>query len=205
MSALYLVRDGTEKIWLATEHNGRLFAWVPNLNVFVRNNPLSLDFLIDREFTYEPIDVPDAAKIMADGRIGRIDGRTKRWLIDRFRDEPDKLNPTDVLGSSPHLRAGAEPTATEIATAKAELLRATPVGEWIVYKTYPPDTARQTALQMASDLRRGKVRAFADIPMQVRIQSSPQGHHVVQIARTVATERARTKPRQAKTPKAKGT
>ncbi|MGD9622258.1 MAG: hypothetical protein AB7G47_19715 [Mycolicibacterium sp.] len=183
MSALYLVNDHDRTIWLAAEHDGKLYSYIPNVEEFVYNQPLSADFLIDRNLTYTPIDTAQAATIITTGTVGKIDGRSNRFLLDHFRSEPRKLNPTEVLGASPRLRADVEPTATEVAHAKAELLRTTPVGEWIIYKTYPPTANRQTALQLASDLRKGRVRAFADIPLKARIQSSPQGHHVVQIAR----------------------
>lgn len=98
---LYLVRHGDREIWLAAEHDGRLYVYVANLKTFVYNGPASVDFLIDRDHTYAPIDVPEAAKIMGDGRIGKIDGRSNRWLIDHFRAEPRKLDPADVLGSRP--------------------------------------------------------------------------------------------------------
>lgn len=206
MSALYLVNDHDQTLWLAAERDGKLYTYVPNVGEFVYNQPLSVDFLIDRNLTYTPIDTGQAATIITAGTIGKIDGRSNRFLLDHFRTEPRTLNPGEVLGANPRRRADIEPTATEIAHAKAELLRSTPIGEWIIYKTYPPTASRQTALQLASDLRKGRVRAFADIPLKARIQSTPQGHHVVQVtrehhkepAKTSATPRLRAAARGAK-------
>ncbi len=74
LKPLYLVHSGERTIWLAAEHNNRLYCYVQNLNAFVRNNPLSVDFLIDRDHTYEPIDVARARDVMEAGRVGRIEG-----------------------------------------------------------------------------------------------------------------------------------
>jgi hypothetical protein len=101
LKPLYLVRDGDRTIWLATEHNGRLYVYVANLNTFVRNNPLSLDYLIDRNHTYQRIDLAEATKVMNAGRVGRIDPRWNGWLIEHFRNEPDQLQLDDVLGTEP--------------------------------------------------------------------------------------------------------
>jgi hypothetical protein len=97
MGTLYLVRDGDRIIWLANEHNDRLYVYVANLGTFVLNPPLSVDFLIDRAQTYEAVDAARAAEIMAAGRIGKIDPRSNRWLLEHFRAEPSQLDSTEVL------------------------------------------------------------------------------------------------------------
>lgn len=182
MTALYLVRDGDRTVSLAAERDGKLHVFIPNLDAFVYNKPMSVDFLIDRNMTYEPVTAPAAAEIINEGVIGKLDGRSHKTLLDWARAEPRRLDPAEVLGANT-LRADIEPTPAEVAHAKAEMLRKAPPGRWIVYKTYPVGASRQTALQMASDLRLGRVRAFADIALKSRVRDSEQGHHVVQIAR----------------------
>lgn len=189
MSALYLVRDGNRTVSLAAESDGKLHVFIPNIGAFVYNKPMSVDFLIDRDMNYEPVTAQAAAEIINEGVIGKLDGRSHKSLLDWARAEQRRLDPAEVLGANT-LRADIEPTPTEVAHAKAEMLRKAPPGRWIVYKTYPVGASRQTALQMASDLRKGRVRAFADIALKARVLDSEQGHRVVQIAReTPATKR----------------
>lgn len=208
MSALYLAKDSERTVWLAVEQDGKLYGYVPNVEAFVYNEPMTLDFLIDRELSYDPITAEAAADVIHTGVIGRIDGRTNKYLLGVVAAETRRLMPADVLGANAiraaDLRAGIDPTPTETARAKAEILRTTPVGTWLVYKTYLPSAARQTALQLASDLRKGRVKAFAGIQVQSRVLSSEQGHHIVQIARETAKPATQTPPRRTKT-KAKRT
>ncbi len=97
MGTLYLVRDDERTIWLATEHDNRLYVYVANLKSFVLNQPLSVDFLIDRDHTYEPVDAKTAAEVIAAGRIGKIDVRSNGWLLEHFRAEPHQLDSEEVL------------------------------------------------------------------------------------------------------------
>lgn len=182
MSALYLVRDSDRTIALVAENDGKLYAYVPDVDAFVYNKPMSVDFLIDRNKQYEPIDGPAAAKIIHDGKIGKIDHRTSKTLLEWATTEPRRLNPTDVLDTNT-LRADTEPTPAEIAAAKADLVRKAPPGKWFTYKTYPADTNRQQALQAASHIRHGRVKAFADLDVVVQVVTSKNGDHIVQVTR----------------------
>ena len=182
MSALYLVKDGDRTVVLAVERDGRIYGYIPNLKAFVYNKPMSVDFLIDREMTYEPVTAGVAADIIAKGVIGKIDGRTNKFLLDEMKAETRRIQPAEILRANDV--SDPDPTHTQVANAKAELLKKTPFGRWIVYKTYSDPSRRQTALQMASDLRKGKVRAFSDIVVQSRVVPSEDGHQVVQISRS---------------------
>lgn len=193
MSALYLANEPDRTVWLAAEQDGKLYGYVPNVDAFVYNEPMTVDFLIDRELSYVPVTAHDAIDIIHAGVVGKIDGRTNRYLLDRIEAENRRLSPTEVLGANTiraaALQSGTDPTATETAKAKADILRRTPPGRWMVYRTYPPTSKRQTALQLASDLRKGRVKAFADIPVKTRVLTSDQGHHIVQITRGAAQKR----------------
>lgn len=182
MSALYLVRDGDRTIALAAESDGKLFAYVPDVDAFVYNKPMSVDFLIDRNKQYEPIDGPAAAQVIHEGKIGKIDRRTSKTLLEWATTEQRRLNPTDVLDANT-LRADVEPTAAEVAAAKADLVRNAPPGKWFTYKTYPADAKRQQAMQVASHIRNGRVKAFADIDVVVKVVTSKSGDHIVQVSR----------------------
>jgi hypothetical protein len=96
MGTLYLVRDGERTIWLATEHDNRLYVYVANLKTFVLNRPLSADFQIYRDHTYEAVDTKRAEELIAADLIGRIT-QSNSWLLDHFRDEPNQLNSYQVL------------------------------------------------------------------------------------------------------------
>jgi len=181
VSDIYLVKDGERTVTLAAEHNNRLYAYVPNFDAFIYDDPMSVDYLIDREMTYEPVAATEAASIVKAGKIGRLDGRVFKDLLDELGAEKRRLSPAEVLGAA--VAINPDPTRTEAAKDKAEQLRRTESGQWISYKTYPAGTAKQTALQLASDLRKGRVRAFADIPLLSRVATSVDGRQVVQIAR----------------------
>ncbi len=182
MSALYLVKDGDRSVVLAVERDGRIYGYIPNLDAFVYNKPMSVDFLIDQDMTYEPVTAGAAAGMIAKGAIGKIDGRTNKFLLDEMKAEVRRIQPAEVLGANEV--SEPEPTHTQVATAKAELLKKTPLDHWIDYKNYPDPSRRQTAQQMASDLRNGKIRAFRDLVVQSRVVQSDDGHQVVQIRRS---------------------
>lgn len=98
-SIFYLVQDRERKVALALEHDGRLYCYVPNVEAFVYNAPMSHDFLIDRNMNYEPIATSAAADIVESGVIGRVDGRTNELLLGWAEGETRRLDPRAVLGS----------------------------------------------------------------------------------------------------------
>ncbi len=198
MSALYLVKDGNRTVALTAERDGRLHCYVPNVDAFVYNKPMSVDFLIDREMDYEPVTAQDAAAIIKEGAIGKINGRTNKSLLDWAKGETRRLDPAEVLGSNT-LVDDPLPTATEVANAKAAVLRKTPLGRWIVYKTYTNTGNRQPALQMASDLRHRRIKAFRDIPVRARVLDSEDGASlVVQISRAASRRSSAAEPIKAR-------
>lgn len=200
MSALYLVKEGDRAVILAAERDGRLYGYVPNVNAFVYNKPMSVDFLIDRNMTYQPVDADEAAAMIKAGQIGKINGRTNKFLLDRAKAETRRIDPTEILGAN-ELHEPA-PTRTRIAQAKADLLRKVPPGRWITYKDDYTSAARiQAARQLASDIRKGRVRAFRDIDVTTRVVTDDHGRPVVQISR----ETAKPPIRHTKTVNAKGT
>ncbi|MBU8820725.1 hypothetical protein KL864_33185 [Mycolicibacterium goodii] len=100
MSALYLVKDGDRAVILAAECDGCLYGYIPNVAAFVYNKPMSVDFLIDREMTYQPVDHDEAAAIIKAGQIGLIDGRTNKFLLDHAKAETRRLDPSEILGAN---------------------------------------------------------------------------------------------------------
>lgn len=182
MSDLYLVKDGDRTVVLATEREGKIYGYIPNLETFVYNRPMSVDFLIDRDMTYEPIGAETAADIIKAGTIGRIDGRTNKFLLDHFRQEQRRIEPTEVVSAAAFIDP-EQATPTQIANAKAEQLRRTPVGQWLSYKQYEDLTNKQVAHQLASDLRNHRVRAFRDIAVRTRVVTDNAGQLVVQVSR----------------------
>lgn len=200
MSALYLVKEEDRAVILAAEHEGRLYGYIPNVNAFVYNKPMSVDFLIDRNMTYQPVDHDEAAAIIKAGQIGKINGRTNKFLLDRTKAETRRLDPTEILGAN-QLQEPA-PTRTRLAQARADLLRKAPPGRWITYKDDYPSPARiQAARQLASDIRKGRVRAFKNIAVTSRVVTDDHGRPVVQISR----ETTNPPIRQSKTARTKGT
>lgn len=96
MSTLYLVKEGDRSVILAAERDGRLYGYVPNVNAFVYNKPMSVDFLIDRNMTYQPVDTDEAAAIIKAGQIGKINGRTNKFLLDRTKAETRRIDPIET-------------------------------------------------------------------------------------------------------------
>lgn len=205
MSTLYLVKEGDRSVILAAERDGRLYGYVPNVNAFVYNKPMSVDFLIDRNMTYQPVDTDEAAAIIKAGQIGKINGRTNKFLLDRTKAETRRIDPIEILGAN-QLHEPA-PTRTRLAQAKADLLRKAPAGRWITYKDdYASPTRIQAARQLASDIRKGRVRAFKNIAVTTRVVTDDHGRPVVQICRVMAGDRKdKARIRQIKTTRTKGT
>lgn len=93
----YLVRDGDGRVcWLvAVTGEGwsqRAYGWVPDLDAFVANDPLSVDIQIDRELAYEPLSAQQAADVIEAGLIGRLaDDHGMHDLLQVMRDEPRRL------------------------------------------------------------------------------------------------------------------
>ena len=69
----YIVKDGFRIVTLAVEYDGKLYAFIPNFRSFVYNRPMSVDFQIDREMTYEPISKDAAEATIRDGALGELD------------------------------------------------------------------------------------------------------------------------------------
>lgn len=100
MGALYLVKDGDRTVVLAAERDGKLYGYVPNVEAFVYNKPLSVDFLIDQSMTYEPQTAEQAAAIIKAGIVGKINGRTNKFLVDHMKAETNRMTPAEVFGAN---------------------------------------------------------------------------------------------------------
>lgn len=196
MSDFYLVKDGERIVSLATERDGKLYTYVPNVNSFVYNKPMSVDFQIDQEMNYEPVGTDTAVSIVRDGSIGEIDSANE-FLLDHVMTETRRIDPDEILSENAY--AAAEVPLAQAANAIADILRSLPLGRWITYTTYPL-RAHQAALQLVSDLREGLVPALSDIPLMSRIRDNADDTQVVEVRRTTgsaAARSARTAPRKA--------
>lgn len=98
MGALYLVKDGDRSVVLAAERDGKLYGYVPNVEAFVYNKPLSVDFLIDQNLTYEPQTAEQAIAIINAGAVGKINGITNKFLLDRMNEETNRISLAEALG-----------------------------------------------------------------------------------------------------------
>lgn len=195
MSGLYLVKDGKRTVTLAAEQDGKLYAFVPNVSSFVYNKPMSVDFQIDRELTYERVSNETAASVVREGSIGKIDESKNKFLLDHMRAETRRINPSEILGAD---ATADSSTPAQVANAIADVLRKMPLGSWMPYKVYPRELWRQ-ALRRATDLSTGRVQAFSGIPLISRVTSSTDDDQIVEISRTSVSTKARTAPRKAVT------
>ncbi|UBV17764.1 hypothetical protein [Mycolicibacterium fortuitum] len=94
---LYLVKHGNRTIILVAQYGSKLYGYVPNVDAFVYNKPLSVDFLIDRNMIYEPQTVESAAAIINAGIVGKVDERTNKFLLDHVEKETDRKSVAEVL------------------------------------------------------------------------------------------------------------
>lgn len=95
-TSFYLARDGHRVAWLVAVQgydawSAAAYGYVPDLEAFVFNRPLTMDFCVDREMAYEPITTDQAARIVDAGQIRRLDGAGMHDLLDEMRSEPRKL------------------------------------------------------------------------------------------------------------------
>lgn len=196
MSEFYLVKDGPRTVSLATERDGKLYAFVPNVSSFVYSKPMSVDFQIDREMTYEPVSADAAADIVRAGSIGEIDESANQFLIDHVRAETHRISPKEILGPSTFAEAGLMPA--QVTNVIAQLFGSA-LGRWITYGTYTR-FARQFAAQLASDLSAGVVPGFTNIPLRARVRHNTHDDQIVEVSRApqpIATRTTRTSPRKA--------
>jgi hypothetical protein len=95
-TSFYLARDGDRVSWLVAVQgydawSASAYGYVPDLEAFVFNRPLTMDFCIDREMAYEPITADQAATIVDAGQIKRLDDIGMHDRLDEMRSEPRKL------------------------------------------------------------------------------------------------------------------
>ena len=98
VTRFYLVRDSDGRVcWLAAVTgeglSQRAYGWVPDLDAFVANDPLSADIQIDRELAYEPLTAAQAAGVVEAGLIGRLaDDECLRGLLRVLSAESRRLD-----------------------------------------------------------------------------------------------------------------
>lgn len=100
MGALYMVKDGNRDLVLAAEREGKLYVFVPNFEAFVYNKPMSVDFAIDRNLTYQPLSTEAAADIVEAGSVGMIDEQANQFLLDNLKSEPSRMTLDEALAAN---------------------------------------------------------------------------------------------------------
>lgn len=183
--SLYRVHshDG-RPIWLAYEdtETARIYVYVPNTGQFHHHRPLGADFYWDRELGYEALDTDTATELIAQGTLGKLDGRSHANLLADFRGDPQPLTVDAVIGAQP---MDHEPSPRQQAAAKAAQIAATAAGQWTTWKVYSSE-ARQRAYVAAHDLRVGKVKALRTAGVQLvdtRVTPTKDGRHAVQVTK----------------------
>lgn len=183
--SFYVVKDSelADPSWLAWEDtdNAVLYAFVPNLGAFVRHDTLRNDFYWDMEMEYRPADVDEAARIVEAGAVGRLDARTyQKGVLDRLSKIQDRKAPTELLVGS-RLRP-ATISARRAAIARAKRVSQAAPGQWVTWKKYSPEH-KQRAYVAANNLRNGKIKALADVPIEVKLAEDEQGSVLVLVTR----------------------
>ena len=193
--SLYLVRDPDtqQEVWLAwvDTANVRVYTWIPNLDRFVMNSGLAQDFYRDNEMHYGVVDDTGARAAIA-AQVGKIDLRSRRWMVDQFAQNPFSRTAEEVLAAAvPSTRTGIRQQAIAIASRVKE----SAPGEWVTWKTYSAQR-RRLAYVAANDLRKGRVRALVAQTGEVdsRVMPAGDGSLLVQVSRIPASHKAASAP-----------
>lgn len=181
--SFYVVINPTTRseLWLAWEDldNSWIYAYVPNLGTFVRHDALAQDFYWDMDLTYRPVEVGEAAGLVEQNMIGKLDARTyQKAVLDRLQAVPEQKAPADLLGP---VRTVTQISTRQAAAARADRLRHAAPGEWVTWKKYSPEH-RQRAYVAANNLRTGKIRALDGLSIETRIDVEQSGQLVVLVA-----------------------
>jgi len=175
--------DTGNDVWLAWEDTAevRIYAYSPNLGAFVRHNSLAEDFYRDMELQYRPIDVDEAVRIVAEGRLGKLDARThQREVLDWLKSIQDRKDPAELLAGSQLRPATLSPR--QAAKARAAKVAAAPPGQWVTWKSYASER-RQLSYVAVNDIRTGKVKGLAELGVEVRNVQDERGQYLVQVRR----------------------
>lgn len=181
--SFYLVHpeEGEPPGWVATVHPADsldVYVWVPALDRFVYDADLSGEFGYPMtEVVFEPISADHAATLVADGQVGRRDGRTFKFLLEKLKTQERTLDKEEVL-PGPRMvgpRERARRTAADLSAASP--------GTWLVYSSIP-EAAYGRARVQASDLRRGKIKAPQTAlrdgeRLEARITRTEDGKHLL--------------------------
>ncbi|WP_137725601.1 hypothetical protein [Prescottella subtropica] len=183
--SLYIVSEDGQDLWLAyvdTEQSG-VYAYIPNFGRFVFHRPLGQDFYWDREMAWTPVDAATARGIVADGVLGKVDGRRHKDFLAKYEAETRQRSIEDVFGAQPV--TDRAPSPREQAAAKVRTLAATRPGEWVTWKVYGHGR-RHSAAVAARDLRVGKIAAVAKSGLHIdsRVTPTADGRFAVEVART---------------------
>lgn len=156
---LYLVKtpaDGFEN-WVAYEHpEGDLYVFVQNTGKFHRNGPLTTDYYVHQELTYEPIDAAAAQRAIAAGEVGKLDARSQKWILDRYLQDENWIDPQDILGVK-YTR-----TEAEVRDARLRVLREAKPGVSITWKSYPLEKIH-LARVATNDIRKKRIKALSSL------------------------------------------
>lgn len=195
---LYLVSDGDREVWVAYQDDkARMWAYDGHTGDFHLSEPLYQDFFWEKENQYTAIDDAQARKAIARG-VGKYDLRKLGWLRERHKSagREDRLSPEQVLAV-----VAVTPSKEQVAKAKADALSTATPGAWITWKRYAKEK-RSSADVMASDLRRGKIKAIDRLDMDVVVRVRPSGDAlVVEISKPQKSAKTAAKKLPMKAPK----
>lgn len=96
--SMYVVRDGSEVLWIAALIAEDIYTYVPNTGKFHRNDGLREDFFMTRDLTYEEVTVIKAKDTIEAG-LPALDEQTMADHLSEWSQDPEALDPEQVFAS----------------------------------------------------------------------------------------------------------
>jgi|GEM_PF-7003845 hypothetical protein len=169
--------------WVAyIDNHDQAYVWVPELDRFAFNDAITNDLAWHHELHLRAISPLKARELCDDRTIGRIDDPADRWLLDDLADAP-ALAADRILPESTPPRTRSQQVEDAL-----NLLKENP-GEYVIYGSYAAED-QSKAVRAASDLRNGRVAAFAKIlpgysPGVRVLPTADKSHYVIMVRGTV--------------------
>lgn len=171
--------------WIGyVDERDQAYVWVPELRRFAQNDAVTQDLAWYHELIVRPIEPMRARQLCDEGEVGRTNDPTHQWVVDELASAPS-IDPASILPAR-----SVPPSRTQQVEALFQQLKKSP-REFVIYATYAAED-RAKATRAASDLRNGRVAAFAKalpgVTPEARVLPTEDGRHLVLMVRAKADQ-----------------
>jgi hypothetical protein len=98
MTRLYLVAEGSHRLWVAALIDEDIWTYVVNTGRFHRNDALRHDYFMLRELSYTDIGLAEARRLISAG-VGTVDPIIFPDALKRWQADTDSLSPDEVFAA----------------------------------------------------------------------------------------------------------